>query len=788
MKYLKILILVLISSNFSFAQNIVITGKVVDNINQQPVEFATVMIGDNKTKTAITGVTTELDGTFKAETNSTDFFIEISFIGFANKTITEFTVMDGKVNLGTIELGENNQQLEEVVVRAEKSSTEFRLDKRVFNVGQDLSSTGASAMEVLNNVPSVNVNIEGEISLRGSTGVQILINGKPSVLASEQGNALGTITADMIEKIEVITNPSAKYDAEGTSGIINIIIKKEERKGINGSATINIGAPHNHSFGLSLNRRTEKFNLFSQIGVGYRELPNDSENINRNLISGTTIFSEGEAFRNETFYNLILGTDYHINSNNVLTLSGSFAYEVEEQPSTTNFSSENATGEITDRWSRDETTEANNPKYRYELQYKSKLKGHKDHALLISALGNFFGKDQESEFFNTSTLGSQSYADQQIETHFQEGKYTFSLDYTKPFSDKVTLETGAQYVINNVSNDYEVKNSINGEFISDVNLTNLFEYDQKVLGVYGTGSYEDDKWGIKLGLRMENTDLKTLLVNTDEKNEMNFNNFFPTLHTSYRLTESLSIQGGYSRRIYRPRLWDLNPFFNIRNNFSIRTGNPNLQPEFTDSYELSSIYIFEKASLNFSVYHRNTTDVVERVSTFEDNVNTTMPLNIGTNRSTGLELNGKYTVSKKLSFNGDFNYSYFNRKGALEGTSFDFNADRWSSKITSKIKFPAGIDFEITGQYRSRVQNVQSETSSNIFADLGVRKKIMKGRGVLNLSVRDLFASRIRESVTDQEDFYLYSFRQRGRFITVGFSYGFGKGEAMEFSGAKRRH
>lgn len=788
MKLLKILLLIFISSNFSFAQSskIEITGKVIDNINQQPVEFATVMIGDKKTKEVITGVTTELDGTFTAETNATDFYIEVSFIGFVNKTVTEFSVVDGKVNLGTIEMSENINQLDDVVVRAEKSQTEFRLDKRVFNVGKDLSSTGASAMEVLNNVPSVNVSIEGEISLRGSAGVQILINGKPSVLASEQGNALGTITAEMIEKIEVITNPSAKYDAEGTSGIINIVIKKEERKGINGSATINTGMPHNHSFGLSLNRRTEKFNLFSQVGVGYREMPNDLENINRNLVNGTTIFSEGEEFRNENFYNLILGTDYHINDNNVLTLSGSFAYEIEDQPSATNFSLENASGEITDRWSRSETTEANNPKYSYELQYKSKLKGHKDHALLISALGNFFGKDQESEFFNTSTFGSQSFADQQTETSFQEGKYTFSVDYTKPFSDKITVETGAQYVINNVSNDFEVRNSINGEFISDINLTNVFEYNQKVLGVYGTGAYEDENWGIKLGLRMENTDLTTLLVNTNERNELNFNNFFPTLHTSYKLTEAISFQGGYSRRIFRPRLWDLNPFFNIRNNFSIRTGNPDLLPEFTDSYELSSIYIFGKASINFGVYHRYTTDVVERVSTFEDNVNTTKPLNIGTNRSTGLELNGKYTAGKNLSFNGDFNYSYFNRRGELDETSFDFNADRWSAKVTSKIKFPAGIDFEVTGQYRSRVQTVQSRISGNVFADFGLRKKILNGRGVLNLSVRDVFASRIRESVTEQEDFYLYSFRQRGRFITCGFSYGFGKGEAMEFSGRKR--
>ena len=790
MNYLKTLLFILISSNFLFAQNqkIEITGTVLDKNSQNPVEFATVMIGDNKTKTAITGVTTELDGEFKVETNATDFYIEISFIGFENKTITEFSIKNGKVSLGQIYMSENNQELEEVVVRAEKSTTEFRLDKRVFNVGKDLSSTGASALEVLNNVPSVNVDIEGAVSLRGSSGVQILINGKPSVLASEQGNALGTITADMIDKIEVITNPSAKYDAEGTSGIINIVIKKEERKGINGSVSINTGFPQNHSIGLSLNRRTEKFNLFSQVGVGYREMPNDSENINRDLVNGKTVYSNGTEHRNEKFYNLILGTDYHINKNNVLTLSGSFAYEVEEQPSLTNFKLEDAAGDIINEWSRTETTEANNPKYRYELQYKSNLKGHKDHALLISALGNFFGKDQSSEFFNNETIGSEAFADQQTSTNFKEGKYTFSLDYTKPFSDKITLETGAQYVINNVSNDFEVRNSINGEWIADASLTNLFEYDQKVLGVYGTGAYEGDKWGIKLGLRMENTDLKTLLVNTNQDNEINFTNFFPTLHTSYKLTEAFSIQGGYSRRIFRPRLWDLNPFFNIRNTFSIRTGNPDLLPEFTDSYEVSSIYIAGKTTFSASVYHRYTTDVVERVSTFENNVNTTMPMNIGTNRSTGLEINAKYSASKKLSFNGDFNYNYFNRQGELEATSFDFNANRWSSKITSKIKFPAGIDFEITGQYRSKYQTVQSVVSGNLFADIGLRKKIMKGKGVLNFSVRDLFASRIRESETSQDDFYAYSFRQRGRFITLGFSYGFGKGEAMEFSGAKRRH
>ncbi len=362
------------------------------------------------------------------------------------------------------------------------------------------------------------------------------------------------------------------------------------------------------------------------------------------------------------------------------------------------------------------------------------------------------------------------------------------MDYNKPFTEKLTLETGAQYVIQDVSNDYAVNNAINGEWIQDDDLTNIFEYDQKVLGVYGTGAFEDDKWGLKLGLRLETTDLNTLLANTNQSNNQNYTNLFPSAHASYKVTESFSFQAGYSKRIYRPRLWDLNPFFNIRNNFSIRTGNPDLQPEFTDSYEIASIYIIGKTSLNFGIYHRYTTDVVERVSTFENNVNTFKPINVGTNRATGLEFNAKYSPQKWLTLNGDLNFNYFKRQGTFEATSFDFNADQWSGKLTAKLKLPAQIDFEVTGQYQSSYQTIQSTISDNLFADLGLRKKIMKGKGVLNLSIRDVFASRRRESEIKQSEFYLYNHRQRGRFITFGFSYGFGKGEAMEFSGQKRRH
>lgn len=766
------------------AQNITIRGSVVESRNNSPVEFATVVL-TNSSNDMIDGTTTDKQGAFQLESSTENFIITVSFIGFSEVKITDYKIVAGTVDLGTIRLSEEGQRLEEIVVRAEKSQTEFKLDKRVFNVGQDLSTTGASALELLNNVPSVNVSIEGQVSLRGSSGVQILINGKPSVLASDEGNALGTITAEMIESIEVITNPSAKYEAEGTAGIINIIIKKEERRGLNGSVTLNTGTPDNHSVGLSLNRRTEKFNLFSQLGVGYRELPENVENINTDFLRDRTVSSIGKEFRNEAYYNIILGTDYYFNDWNVLTLSGNYALEIEDQPSLTNFDIIQD-GNLVNQYFRDETTEATNPKWQYELVFKRDFKDHEDHDLVFSGIGNFFGKAQSSDFANITTFGAQSDSFEKIRTDFSEAKYTFQLDYIKSIGEKLKFETGGQYLIQIVSNDFEVANLIDDVFVSDPGLTNIFEYDQRVMGLYSTGAYEEGNWGIKAGLRVETTILNTLLKTTGEENDQNYISLFPSLHSSYKLTERLSFQASYSRRIFRPRLWDLNPFFNIRNNFSIRTGNPELLPEFTDSYELSGIYILEKISLSLGVYHRYTTDVVERISTFENNVNTFKPVNIGVNRSTGIELISKYTPADWVVLNGDINYNFFEREGRFEGNSFDFRADQWSAQLTSKFKLPADLDIECTANYRSAFQTVQRDVSANLFADFGLRKKIIGGKAVVSISVRDVFFSRFDESRILQDVFSIYSFEQRGRFITAGFSYGFGKGEAMEYTGKRR--
>ncbi|MGA9270311.1 MAG: TonB-dependent receptor [Lutimonas sp.] len=786
---LLIILLLVAMAQPIFAQTdaITVSGQIVDKSSGEPVPFATVLIQDAETNQNITGTSSDFDGNFTVKVEAVNFWVEVSFIGFENVEITDIPVNGGTADLGEIGLEKVNTVLDEVQLRAEKSTTEFKLDRRVFNVGQDLSTTGMGALELLNNVPSVNVSIEGDVSLRGSSGVQILIDGKPSIIADDPANTLSSITADMIERIEVITNPSAKYDAEGTSGILNIVLRKDDKTGMNGSITLNTGVPDNHSIGFSLNRRTEKFNLFTQLGVGYRSLPRDTENRNEDFINNTTLSSEGEEFRNENFYNIILGSDYYINDLNVITLSGNYAYEIEDQPSETDFSFfDSTTGDLISSWNRVESTEATNPKWQFDLQYKREFEDYDNHLLLFSAQGRFFGKDQSSEFDVTPIEGDLEFNDQETETEFQQGEYIFKLDYTKPFSDRLTMELGSQYFISDVGNDFTVRELIDGEWVTDPDLTNNFEFDQKVFGVYGTLAYEGDKWGFKGGLRVENTDLQTFLTDTDERNEQNYTNLFPSGHISYKLSDVTSFQLGYSARIYRPRLWDLNPFFNIRNDFFIRQGNPDLQPEYTDSFEFTSILVYEKLSLNAGVYYLYTRDVIERVTTFEDNVTIVRPENVGTNQRIGFEVNFKYSPINWFTLSGDFNYGYFQRDGEFEDQVFDFNGDQSTSRLTGKFKLPAQFELEIIGNHQSAFRNIQSEISSVTFADLGLRKKVAKGKLVLNFSIRDIFASRIREIQTFGEDFYVYSNSLRGRFITLGLSYGFGKGEAMTYSGRRR--
>ncbi|MEN0003411.1 MAG: TonB-dependent receptor [Bacteroidota bacterium] len=786
-QYLSILFFLFLLAGQLRAQQL--SGTVREASSNTPIEFATVSLINAADSSLIEGTTTGIDGTFLLPAPQQPAWIEVRFIGFGPVRITDLS----EVNLGDILLGGASQTLDEITVRAERSQTEFRLDRRVFNVGKDLSSGGATALEVLNNVPSVTVSIEGQIALRGSNGVQILINGKPSVVAAEGGNALGTITADMIERVEVITNPSAKYEAAGTAGIINIVLKKEDRRGLNGSVTLNTGMPNNHSIGLSVNRRTEHFNLFGQLGAGYRTFPADLVTRNTNLLTGNSLQSNGNTDKNETFTNLILGMDYHIDANNVLSLTGHFAYEWEDEFSSLRFGQLNPSGALTSDLLRKEVTEATNPKWQYELRYQRKFPmpsatagDDRKHELLVSAIGNSFTKDQGSIFRTEVFSGDVIFGDQRTRTDFGETEYMFGIDYMRPIGRTMSLEVGGQYLFTDTGNDFSVSDWQGGEFVLVPDFTNIFSFDQGVSAAYATLAYEGERWGVKGGLRLELTQVTTLLETTRESNGLNYLDLFPSLHTSYTVNEQISLQAGYSRRIYRPGLWELNPFLNIRNSFNIRTGNPDLGAEYTDSYEVTGIWTAGVLSTNISAYYRFTDRAIDRLTFLENGINITRPVNLGTTAASGLEFNAKLIAAEWLIFNTDLNYNAFRRDAELDGQNFDFSADQFWGRLTAKTKPTTTLEIELTGNYRSGYQTLQGRISPTGWLDLGARQKLAGGRWVLNLSIRDVFITRIFESQLTQNNFTLYDWSRRGRFVIFGVSYGFGKGEAMQFAGQKQ--
>ena len=763
-----------------------VTGIVTDKNSQQPLEYATVSLYQLADSSLINGVITSADGRFQLESPTDKIYAQITYLGYKTITVDQFEKTGNTINIGTQAIAPDAETLEEAVVVAEKSQTTFHLDKRVFNVGKDLSSAGGSALDVLNNVPSVEVDIEGSISLRGNTNAQILINGKPSVMTSGNNNALGTITSDMIEKVEVITNPSAKYDAEGTTGIINIVLKKDERKGLNGSISVNTGVPNNHSVGVSLNHRSEKVNIFSQLGIGYRSFVSDreGETLDRTSNSGRLTYN-GDREKNEQFYNVLLGADYHINKLNVITLSGHLGYEIESEFATTTFQNYSGGGALENAHERDEETDAINPKWQYELQYKKSFENNKDRSLTAGFISSYFGKDKDSEFKELSLSGINTGNDQDYTTDFAEANYTFQTDYVHPFAFGSELEVGAKYDYSDIGNDYRVRNRVNGDWVVDPNFTNNFTFDQHVVAAYTTFAHEWDKLGAKAGVRMEQTNIETYLENADSTSTQDYLDFFPSAHVSYKLSDQHSMQVGYSKRIYRPGMWELNPFTSFSNNLNISAGNPALKPEYTDSYELTYIHTGKKFSMSSAIFYRHTNNVINDIIQVQDSLSLSTPFNVGESDNIGFEFNGKTEVTKWMTLMGDFNWMYFERTGDYEGTNFDFENDNWSARLTSKFKLPYAIDMEWKFNYRSEREEVLSTRKAIFRTDFGLRKKIMKGKAVVNFSVRDVFATRKYENVSDQPGFYLYSSNQPQRRVVIGFSYGFGKGEAMEFSGHK---
>lgn len=775
-----------------------VKGKILDSLARTPVAFATIRIFSTADAKLINGDISHDAGDFSIDAPFGRYYAEIDFMGYESKRTEPFVLseQDPVHDLGNIPLATSVSQLDEVVVQAEKSSMELSLDKKVFNVGKDLANAGGTANDILMNIPSVSVDPEGGVKLRGSDNVRILIDGKPSGLVSfKGGSGLQQLQASMIERVEVITNPSARYEAEGMAGIINIVLKKERNQGFNGSFEVITGHPTNLGGAANLNYRHKKINFFINYSIAFREQPGEGKLYQQTFDMDTaqdgTIF-RGDSTRilRQTTNSLITGfntnirggLDFYFNEKNILTVS--YLYRRSNASRITDivyrdhlFDESNPVG-ITDRRQDEDEIEPNSE---YSLIYK-KSYAQKGHELTgeVKFLDNWETSDQwftQNEFTATRSPIASS-LERSVNDEYEK-QWLFQLDYIRPIGKEGKIEMGARSSFRDMVNDYLVtRRNEEGEFepitdLNDIDLDNVFVYDENIHAVYGILGNKTNRLSYQAGLRAEWTDVKTTLRETGEVNPRKYSNLFPSAHITYDLPKENALQVSYSRRVRRPFYNDLSPFMTFSDSRNYFSGNPDLDPEFSDVFELGHIKYFDKGSFSSSVYYRDTDDKIDRIrSVNEQGMSVTLPQNLLSEKAVGIEFSSTYSPTTwwKLDFN--FNFFQADIDGSNINENYTAKTKSWFVRQTSRFTLPRGVDIQVRGNYEAPQETAQGKRKSLYYADLSMSKDIFNGRGTINLNILDVFNSRRMRSISEGVNFYTESdFLPRRRQINLTLNY-----------------
>lgn len=760
------------------------SGQLLDESTTEPLEFATVSVFNPVDSTLVKGTITDTEGKFKLFVRPGTYYAELQFITYQKRTIENIVIERGSpVDLGTIEMKPQQLELDELVVTGERTQMELTLDKKVYNIGKDLSNLGGSASDLLGNLPSVEVDVEGNISLRGSENVQILIDGKPSGLIGLSGTGgLQQLQGNLIERVEIITNPSARYDAEGGAGIINIILKKDKAKGFNGSFQVQAGYPAQNGASVNVNYRTGWINWFVNYGITRRRSPGQGFTNNAFSRPDTTYFINqiNDRNRNGLSQNVRFGSDIYFNEKNVLTLSASYRNSDNENVTKTSydFLDQNRVS-FSDRFRQDNEQE-DDINWQYEVLFNRDFK-RKGHKLTFNLQYQDSNEVEISQFDDQTNFSDGTLFDfnQRAENDNGEERTLVQIDYIQPFSKAAKFEAGVRYNFRNIFNDYIVESDTlgTGNYEEVTNLTNDFNFDERILASYLILSNKLEKISWQLGARLEHTDLETLLEQTGESNNQDYLSFFPSANVTYKYSDISSLQMSYSRRVSRPRFRSLNPFVTFSNPLSIYTGNPNLQPQFTDSYELGILQNRTASTIYLGIYHRHTEDVVSRIQLAGEEEGQTIrrPENLAVRNDIGLELNLTQELGSKFRMTSNVNFFNSNTNGFNPETGEDISAE--ATTLTSRMmgfyRNDKLLNAQVTWSYRAPRRTPQGTRKAITSIDVGLSRDVFKGNGTVALSVRDLFNTRKFRGETITEFFTTDSEFQwrRGPTVTASFTY-----------------
>jgi outer membrane receptor protein involved in Fe transport len=777
---------ILLLHTFSFVSSQgrehLITGNIVDE-NNAAVPYGNAALYTVKDSSLVGGAVSDATGRFEVATAPGQYYLKITFLSYQEKTVPNIVVSNQIVDVGTIVLRSDSKVLKDVVVTGERSLMELQLDKRVFNVSKDLSNIGASASEVLDNLPSVNVDVEGNVNFRGSQNVRILIDGKPSGLTGiSSADALRQLQGDMIESVEVITNPSSRYEAEGEVGIINIILKKNRRQGLNGSFSVTGGIPDNYRASFNLNFRKNKFNFFTNYGISYRAAPGRGSSFQRfertdsNSVDTSFVYEQSRAnVRSDLSNNLMAGTEYFINDQN--TLTATFLYRNSQGVNNTriDYRDLDMNGGLVRTLIREEEEDEIDLTTEVSLNYNKKF-AQEGRTLTADFKWINSSENEKADYRQWNPVDSNIGTIQRSDNLERERNLLFQADYVHPFGNKNTFETGVRSTLRKLNNNFLVEElGETGNYVSLPQFDNALIYTENIYAAYVMASKEIKKLSLQAGLRGELSDVTTTLVRTNEVNPRLYFNVFPSAHISYKLQDNKTIQLSYSYRLSRPRPRNLLPFSNFSDPRVIFRGNPNLNPEYTHSLETGYLLNTDNGTLLTSIYYRYRIGVMQRITVVDSTgLSQIFPVNLGTENAYGLEFNWSHTFQDWWRLNTNLNLYRAITQGTYNDQSFFADTYAGTSRITSKITFLKKVDFQQSVNYRSPRITPQGRNLSIYSVDLGLASQVLKGNGNIVFSVSDLFNSRVRRSIVDYEGYYSRSeFQWRRRQFLVTFTYRF---------------
>jgi outer membrane receptor protein involved in Fe transport len=746
-----------------------VKGTITD-IKSRAVSFATIGVFRQADSGYVDGVSAADDGKFSIELPAGKYFLRINMIGYENNVVP--LKMQKSIQLGNIVMRESAHQLAEVQIKSEREQMELKLDKRVFHVASSLNSAGANATEVLENIPAITVDAEGKVSLRGNANVRILVDGKYSGLANS-ADALQQLQANMIDKVEVVTNASARYDAQGEAGIINIILKKDHKGGWNGSVNGNVGYNRQFGGGFNLNYRKGKTNLYGNYSISQRDQPGTSHTYQRYTGADTSFTYEQEYKHERKKFgnNGMIGMDYTINNYNALSASAFLRSGLGNNSYWRKYNDLSQADEMIGYSVRLEDQKEVEDYYEASLSYKrtfakkdkswtADFKWSNDQDIERSAYTENSTYTPSTDFENSSVAST-------------ERNWLFQTDFIQPVGKEGRVEAGLRSAIRQISNEFSFSELTRSGNVYPPQYNDRYHYDEYIHAAYIMAGNTFGRFSAQAGLRGELSDIATLQRSNNAKHNKQYFNLFPSLALSYKLRDKNNLQFSYSRRVNRPDQWDLLPFTKFGDNREMRLGNPDLNPEFTHSFELGLLQNWENGSLLSSVYYRNTTDVIQMLSTVDANgIVLLLSRNLAEQNTYGFEFNFNYSLLKWLKFTTGLNLFHVAVAGNFEGQDLSRSAYTWTNRSALNATVAGGWKAQASFNYRGPRTTAQGKELSSYYMDIGISRELMKGSATLTFNVRDVFNTRKWRNKTDTPQLFAETEMQwRPRSFQLSFSY-----------------